>query len=100
MMNQATFLFIQPHLAYQSVYFIFQCSLLNYIYFQVYNIITDEVVREIGKGENIRFLGVALCRAVPNASEKLQGAATSFDVEAAENPNLKAGEPDPMIVSC
>ncbi|KAI1727510.1 cyclophilin type peptidyl-prolyl cis-trans isomerase/CLD domain-containing protein [Ditylenchus destructor] len=66
----------------------------------VYNIITGEVIREIGKGENIRFLGVALCKAVPNASEKLQGAATSFDVEAAENPNLKAGEPDPMIIAC
>lgn len=61
---------------------------------------TDEIVRELGKGENVRFVGVALCRAVPDATEKLQGAATSIDVEAAENPNLRRSEPDPMLVCC
>uniref|UniRef100_A0A915CQU2 peptidylprolyl isomerase n=1 Tax=Ditylenchus dipsaci TaxID=166011 RepID=A0A915CQU2_9BILA len=55
----------------------------NFLYFptpigiKVYNLVTDEVVREIGKG-----------------------AATSMDVEAAENPNLKNTEPDPMIIAC
>lgn len=55
-------------------------------------------MRKIGKGENVRFLGVALCRAVPQLEEKHQGAATSIDVEAADNPNLKQTEPDPMLV--
>lgn len=65
---------------------------------KVYNIITDKVIRQIGKAENIRFVGVALCRAIPKISEKLQGAATSIDIEAAENPNLRISEPDPMLV--
>jgi len=55
-------------------------------------------VRELGKGENVRFVGMTLCRAVPDATEKLQGAATSINVEAAENPNLRRSEPDPMLV--
>ncbi|VDK61242.1 unnamed protein product [Anisakis simplex] len=39
---------------------------------KVVNLFTDETVREIGKGENIRFLGVSLCRAVPDVRERLQ----------------------------
>lgn len=78
----------------------------NFLYYpspigiKVYNLVTDEVVREIGKGENVRFVGAALCRAMPSVTEKLQGAATSINVEAAENPNLKNTEPDPMIIAC
>jgi peptidylprolyl isomerase domain and WD repeat-containing protein 1 len=45
---------------------------------KVYNIVNDEVVREIGKVENIRFLGVTLCRAVPSITERHQGAVTSI----------------------
>ncbi|KAH7708278.1 cyclophilin-type peptidyl-prolyl cis-trans isomerase-15 [Aphelenchoides avenae] len=67
---------------------------------RVYNLYTDEVVRELGKGENVRFVGMTLCRAVPDATEKLQGAATSINVEAAENPNLRRSEPDPMLIAC
>jgi peptidylprolyl isomerase domain and WD repeat-containing protein 1 len=47
----------------------------------------------------MRFMGVALCRAVPGVTERLQGAATSANVEAAENPNLRKSEPDPMLVA-
>lgn len=58
---------------------------------RVYNLISDKVSRELGKGENIRFLGVALCRAVPNV--------TTADLDLVDNPNLKKIEPDPMLVS-
>uniref|UniRef100_A0A914I6V2 peptidylprolyl isomerase n=1 Tax=Globodera rostochiensis TaxID=31243 RepID=A0A914I6V2_GLORO len=66
----------------------------------VFNLVTDKVVRRIGLGENLRFIGVTLCRAVPSVTEKLQGAATSVRVEAADNPNLRISEPDPMLVAC
>lgn len=66
----------------------------------VYNLVTDELVRQIGKVENVRFLNIALCRAVLSVNEKLQGAATSANVEAADNPNLKNNEPDPMLIAC
>ncbi|KAL3124066.1 hypothetical protein niasHT_004655 [Heterodera trifolii] len=66
----------------------------------VYNLVSDQVARRIGAGENLRFVGVALCRAVPGVTEKLQGAATSVKVEAADNPNLRINEPDPMLVTC
>ncbi|CAD5212795.1 unnamed protein product [Bursaphelenchus okinawaensis] len=65
----------------------------------VYNLVTDKVVREIGKGENARFMSVALCRAMLDSRELLQGAATSLEVEAADNPNLKRAEPDPMLIA-
>uniref|UniRef100_A0A914CWE9 peptidylprolyl isomerase n=1 Tax=Acrobeloides nanus TaxID=290746 RepID=A0A914CWE9_9BILA len=67
---------------------------------RVFNLYTEEIVRELGKHENMRFMGVALCRAVPSVTERLQGAATSANVEAAENPNLRKSEPDPMLVAC
>uniref|UniRef100_A0A0N5AIS8 peptidylprolyl isomerase n=1 Tax=Syphacia muris TaxID=451379 RepID=A0A0N5AIS8_9BILA len=67
---------------------------------KVRNLVTDEVVREIGKGENLRFIGVSLCRAVPNLSDHLQGAAATIDMVAADNPNLKRTDPDPMLVAC
>uniref|UniRef100_A0A183C100 peptidylprolyl isomerase n=1 Tax=Globodera pallida TaxID=36090 RepID=A0A183C100_GLOPA len=70
------------------------------ILIQVFNLVTDKVVRRIGLGENLRFIGVTLCRAVPSVTEKLQGAATSVRVEAADNPNLRISEPDPMLVAC
>lgn len=60
--------------------------------------VTEEIVRELGKNENMRFLGLALCRAIPSATERLQGAATTVNIEAAENPNLRKSEPDPMLV--
>ena len=59
---------------------------------------TEEVIRELGKNENVRFMAAALCRAVPTATERLQGAATTANIEAAENPNLRKSEPDPMLV--
>ena len=42
-----------------------------------------------GKPETLRFLCVSVCRAMLNMSEKLQGAATSAEVHASENPALK-----------
>ncbi|TMS34756.1 hypothetical protein L596_002284 [Steinernema carpocapsae] len=66
---------------------------------QVYNLVTDEVIRSIGKGEIARFTGVGLCRAIPDVRERLQGAATTAEVEAANNPNLKGYDPDPMLVA-
>ncbi|KAF7634070.1 hypothetical protein Mgra_00006488 [Meloidogyne graminicola] len=65
----------------------------------VFNLVTKQIVRKIGTNENLRFFGIALCRAVPSVTEKLQGAATSAHVEAADNPNLKISEPDPMLVA-
>uniref|UniRef100_F1L033 peptidylprolyl isomerase n=1 Tax=Ascaris suum TaxID=6253 RepID=F1L033_ASCSU len=67
---------------------------------KVINLYSDETVREVGKMENMRFLGVSLCRAVPDVKERLQGAAATVETEAADNPNLKRSEPDPMIVAC
>ncbi|VDN95041.1 unnamed protein product [Brugia pahangi] len=67
---------------------------------KVYNLYTDEIIREIGKNENMRFLGVSLCRAVPYFKGQLQGAAVTVDAVAATNPNLKKTEPDPMLVAC
>ncbi|MFH4976620.1 hypothetical protein AB6A40_003329 [Gnathostoma spinigerum] len=67
---------------------------------KVHNLVTDITVRELGKTENMRFLGVALCRAVPDVKERLQGAAVTISIEAADNPNLAKLEPDPMLVAC
>jgi hypothetical protein len=65
----------------------------------VYNLITKEIVRKIGTGENFRFLGLALCRAIPSITEKLQGAAPTANMAASENPIFTVGnEPDPMLV--
>lgn len=64
----------------------------------VFNTATETVVREIGKGENARFMAISLSRALPDAREFLQGSATTMDVEVAENPNLKRSEPDPLLV--
>lgn len=36
------------------------------------NLVTEEVTREIGKSENLRLIGVSLCRAVPNVNDQLQ----------------------------
>uniref|UniRef100_A0A1I7ZGK1 peptidylprolyl isomerase n=1 Tax=Steinernema glaseri TaxID=37863 RepID=A0A1I7ZGK1_9BILA len=66
---------------------------------RVYNLVTDEVTREIARTENTRFMALALCRAMPDISDRLQGAAVTIEVEAAENPNLKRYEPDPMLVA-
>jgi peptidylprolyl isomerase domain and WD repeat-containing protein 1 len=65
---------------------------------KVTNLVTNVVVREIGKPENLRILGVALCRAVPSVNERLQGAAATVETEASENPGLQRAEPDPMMV--
>ncbi|VDD92961.1 unnamed protein product [Enterobius vermicularis] len=67
---------------------------------KVLNLVTEEVTREIGKSENLRLIGVSLCRAVPNVNDQLQGAAATIDMVAAENPNLNKTDPDPMLVAC
>lgn len=49
----------------------------------------------------MRFIGVALCRAVPDIRARLQGAAATIATEAADNPNLnKISDPDPVMVCC
>ena len=65
----------------------------------VYNTASDTVVREIGKGENARFMAISLSRALPDSREFLQGSAPTMNSEVAENPNLKRCEPDPLLVS-
>ncbi|CAI4232933.1 unnamed protein product [Auanema sp. JU1783] len=68
---------------------------------KVYNIVTEKVVREIGKEETVRFLSVSLCRAVPDVRARLQGSAATIETEAADNPTLnKTTEPDPIMVCC
>jgi len=66
---------------------------------RVYNIVTEKIVRDIGKMETIRFLGIALCRAVPSTIERLGGAAVTAEVEASDNPALRKSEPDPMLIA-
>lgn len=41
-------------------------------FFQVLNLFTDKIVREIGKTENMRFLGVSLCQPVPDIKDRFQ----------------------------
>ncbi|GMT14998.1 hypothetical protein PFISCL1PPCAC_6295 [Pristionchus fissidentatus] len=66
---------------------------------QVYNIVTDTVVRTIGQEETVRLSMVSICRAVPDVRTKLQGAATTLQTETADNPNLnKTHDPDPVMV--
>ncbi|PIO64349.1 peptidyl-prolyl cis-trans isomerase, cyclophilin-type [Teladorsagia circumcincta] len=68
---------------------------------KVYNVYTDSVVREIGKEETMRFIGVSLCRSVPDIRARLQGAAATIETEAADNPNLnRITDPDPIMVCC
>uniref|UniRef100_A0A1I7WZ24 peptidylprolyl isomerase n=1 Tax=Heterorhabditis bacteriophora TaxID=37862 RepID=A0A1I7WZ24_HETBA len=68
---------------------------------KVYNVVTDKVVREIGKDETARFIAASLCRAVPDIRARLQGAAVTIETEAADNPNLnKTTDPDPIMVCC
>ncbi|KAI6194029.1 Cyclophilin-type peptidyl-prolyl cis-trans isomerase-15 [Aphelenchoides besseyi] len=91
--------------AFQHLKFTFDFSGNFLIYptplgISVFNLVTEEVVREIGKGENARFLAVSLCRALPDSRELLQGAATSIEIETADNPNLRRSEPDPMLIAC
>ena len=65
----------------------------------MYNIVTEEVVREIGKDETVRLISVSLCRAVPDIKDRLQGAAATLATEIADNPTLrKINDPDPIMV--
>lgn len=65
---------------------------------RVYNLTTERVVRDIGKMESTRFMGVALCRPLPTTAERLKGAALTAEVVASDNPALRKADPDPMIV--
>ncbi|GMT28141.1 hypothetical protein PFISCL1PPCAC_19438, partial [Pristionchus fissidentatus] len=66
---------------------------------QVYNIVTDTVVRTIGQEETVKLSMVSIFRAVPDVRTKLQGAATTLQTETADNPNLnKTHDPDPAMV--
>ena len=42
----------------------------NVDHLQVFNIVTETVVREIGKEETIRYMGVSICRAVPDIRDR------------------------------
>lgn len=66
---------------------------------RIYNIVTEKVVRDLGKAESVRFMGVAICRAMPTTTERLKGAAVTAEIEASENPALRKFDVDPMIVS-
>ncbi|VDP08945.1 unnamed protein product [Soboliphyme baturini] len=70
---------------------------------KVVNVKTNRCVRIIGRPENMRFLSVALCRALPAAGTLKIGsqqvsAAVTYQMEASENPALQRMEPDPMLV--
>ncbi|CAJ0960284.1 unnamed protein product, partial [Mesorhabditis belari] len=67
---------------------------------KVYNTVTHEVVRIIGREETMRFIAVTICRAVPDIRSRLQGAAATIETEAADNPTLnKRTDPDPVLVA-
>ncbi|CAB3404335.1 unnamed protein product [Caenorhabditis bovis] len=66
---------------------------------KVYNIVTEEVSRIIGRDETVRFSCVSLCRAIPDVRSRLQGAAITMETAAADNPTLnKKTDPDPLLV--
>lgn len=68
--------------------------------FQVYNVATAKTARVLGTDEALRFTGISLCRALPDPRDRLQGAATTVETEAAENPiTTKTYDPDPLLVS-
>ncbi|XP_003381739.1 peptidylprolyl isomerase domain and WD repeat-containing protein 1 [Trichinella spiralis] len=68
---------------------------------KVINVKTNRCIRIIGKTENLRFLNIALCRAVPAAAVEKAGTSSSItmEMEASENPILKRAEPDPMLIA-
>uniref|UniRef100_A0A7E4ZZR6 peptidylprolyl isomerase n=1 Tax=Panagrellus redivivus TaxID=6233 RepID=A0A7E4ZZR6_PANRE len=66
---------------------------------RIYNVVTEKIVRDIGKVESTRFLGAAVCRAVPTTVERLKGAAITAEVAASDNPALQRSEPDPMVIA-
>ncbi|EGT59757.1 CBN-CYN-15 protein [Caenorhabditis brenneri] len=68
---------------------------------KVFNLVTQEVSRSIGRDESIRFVAVSLCNALPDIRQKLQGAAITLETAAADNPTLnKKTDPDPLLVCC
>uniref|UniRef100_A0A914YH06 peptidylprolyl isomerase n=1 Tax=Panagrolaimus superbus TaxID=310955 RepID=A0A914YH06_9BILA len=66
---------------------------------RMYNIITEKVVRDLGKSEPVRFMGAAICRAMPTTMERLKGAAVTAEIEASDNPALRKFDVDPMIIA-
>uniref|UniRef100_A0AC35ESC5 PPIase cyclophilin-type domain-containing protein n=1 Tax=Panagrolaimus sp. PS1159 TaxID=55785 RepID=A0AC35ESC5_9BILA len=66
---------------------------------RIYNIITEKVVRDLGKQEPVRFMGAAICRAMPTTTERLKGAAVTAEIEASDNPALRKFDVDPMIIA-
>lgn len=65
---------------------------------KVVNVKTNRCVRYIGKPENLRFLAISLCRAVPGLEAK-DGTAVTAQMRASDNPALKEADPDPVLVA-
>eukprot|EP00912_Choanoflagellata_sp_UC4_P002491 UC4_evm1s1577 len=63
---------------------------------KVINIYTNKCVRIIAKGENIRFLSMALFQGKPK-KEGAAAAAVTLEQEASDNPNLMSKEDDPTL---
>ncbi|CAI2293325.1 unnamed protein product [Caenorhabditis sp. 36 PRJEB53466] len=66
---------------------------------KVYNLVTQEVARTVGRDETIRFVAVSLCNALPDIRQRLQGAAITLETAAADNPTLnRKTDPDPLMI--
>jgi len=59
----------------------------------VVNVKTNRCARVLGKGENARFLQVSLFQGTANRPK----AALTMDMEASDNPILKAVQFDPVL---
>uniref|UniRef100_A0A915IT14 peptidylprolyl isomerase n=1 Tax=Romanomermis culicivorax TaxID=13658 RepID=A0A915IT14_ROMCU len=70
---------------------------------KVVNLVTNKVVRIIGRKEHLRFLNITLCKAVPLLSGSVTsaqaGATRTAEMEASDNPSLQRSEPDPLLVA-
>ena len=60
---------------------------------KVVNIVTNRLMRLIGKPENLRILQLAVFQGKPKKS----AAAVTAELEAADNPTLDSVQPDPTI---
>ncbi|XP_014246234.1 peptidylprolyl isomerase domain and WD repeat-containing protein 1 [Cimex lectularius] len=76
----------------ESGFFIIFCTMLG---IHVYNIMTNNCKRIIGKSENFRPIQVALFQ----GKIKITQASSSFELEAAVNPTLQSVATDPVIYS-
>jgi len=69
---------------------------------KVVNLLSNKVIKIIGRNEHLRFLNISLCRAIPmlgsSISSAKTGSLTNAEMEACDNPSLQRNEPDSLLV--